>query len=148
MRGVWSAAYRYREIRDGHLIRVNFRRLIYSPNRSRREKSRGRGRSGHGTEHLETHLRSRIRARHDFLRWGKGKEKREGMKYGPLDNLEHSRGGGASRADPARASKGHHYFCRARRRWRDGATISKSLNYRRGRLLSKERHLICTRKCL
>lgn len=27
-----------------------------------------------------------------------------------------------------------------------GATISKSLNYRHGRLLSEERHLICTRK--
>lgn len=38
-------------------------------------------------------------------------------------------------------------FCRARRQRVARATISKSLNYRRGRLLSEERHLIYTKKC-
>lgn len=37
-------------------------------------------------------------------------------------------------------------FCRARHQ-RQRATISKSLNYRRGHLLSEERHLIYTEKC-
>lgn len=52
-----------------------------------------------------------------------------------------------SRADSVRHATGRASLFLPVRRQQRGATISKSLNYRCGRLLSEERHLICTRKC-